>query len=641
MIVAFAAVPAALYLLWSKATGTVADQSKNQSGSVFAIVGRGALEPHLFDCTLETTQGIFSMASIQGIYVALFGRPADPAGLAFFNTATKNGADLTAIGDLSSTAEYKARFKDQNNVQIVTSIYQSLFNRDPEAAGLEFFVAKLNADASAINTIAIDILNGAGGDDKKVVDNKVASADAFTKALDTAVEIASYSGENAITNAQNFLKAVTTTAASSTAVANAVKGLADSNTVGNTLTIAANGLDNIVVGSNTNTNTSDKNDTINAGAADNANNVSADDSWVFAADKVDGGFGKDTFNVAVDASVAVADDGLKSIEVVNVTSKADAAAINVAKAKELTEINNKASSHNLSVTNIKLGTTVGVTGDIGNGKSTTFAFAEATGSSDSAKLAVAGATATGDVVIDGIETVEVNNTGTSSLENLKLGDAKTVNITGDGTLNVISKGGKAETIDASKFEGDLTANVTAENALKTFTGSAKSDKVTVDTVGASNDLTVDGGAGADVLTVAAGAADKALTLTGGAGADKFAFGDIGNIKSAAKADFEKSLVTISDFNKAEDVIDVKALDARTTLDNNQKGQIAGAADLHKAVSLAASFATGGKSAVFTYKGDTYIFGDTSSSGDFNAGDTLIKVTGVSNIADLKDGNFLI
>ncbi|MCV6575849.1 MAG: hypothetical protein OIF58_08955, partial [Cohaesibacter sp.] len=111
--------------------------------------------------------------------------------------------------------------------------------------------------------------------------------------------------------------------------------------------------------------------------------------------------------------------------------------------------------------------------------------------------------------------------------------------------------------------------------------------------------------------------------------------------SAAKADFEKSLVTISDFNKAEDVIDVKALDARTTLDNNQKGQIAGAADLHAAVSLAATFAGQDKSAVFTYKGDTYIFGDTNSSGDFSAGDTLIKVTGVSNIADLKDGNFLI
>lgn len=81
------------------------------------------------------------MANIQGIYIALFGRPADPIGLAFFNEATNNGADLTAIGDLAGTAEYQSRFEGMNNTQIVTTIYQSLFGRDPESAGLLFFVA--------------------------------------------------------------------------------------------------------------------------------------------------------------------------------------------------------------------------------------------------------------------------------------------------------------------------------------------------------------------------------------------------------------------------------------------------------------------------------------------------------------------
>ena len=51
------------------------------------------------------------MASIQGVYVALFGRPADPTGLNYFNSVTNNGADLTAIGDLASTAEYQAAFR--------------------------------------------------------------------------------------------------------------------------------------------------------------------------------------------------------------------------------------------------------------------------------------------------------------------------------------------------------------------------------------------------------------------------------------------------------------------------------------------------------------------------------------------------
>ena len=38
--------------------------------------------------------------NIQGVYSALFGRSADALGLAFFNSATADGTDLSAIGDL-------------------------------------------------------------------------------------------------------------------------------------------------------------------------------------------------------------------------------------------------------------------------------------------------------------------------------------------------------------------------------------------------------------------------------------------------------------------------------------------------------------------------------------------------------------
>jgi hypothetical protein len=76
-----------------------------------------------------TTPAETNMTSIQGIYVALFGRPADPAGLNFFNTATGSGADLTQIGDLASTAEYQARFNNKPNSEVITTIYQSLFDR--------------------------------------------------------------------------------------------------------------------------------------------------------------------------------------------------------------------------------------------------------------------------------------------------------------------------------------------------------------------------------------------------------------------------------------------------------------------------------------------------------------------------------
>ena len=119
------------------------------------------------------------MATIQGVYVALFGRPADPAGLAFFNNATGNGANLSAIGDLAATKEYTDRFAGLSSNAIVNSIYQSLFNRDAEPGGLAFFVDALTRGTLTINNIAIAILDGALGNDKTIVDAKIASANAL------------------------------------------------------------------------------------------------------------------------------------------------------------------------------------------------------------------------------------------------------------------------------------------------------------------------------------------------------------------------------------------------------------------------------------------------------------------------------
>lgn len=149
------------------------------------------------------------MATIQGIYVALFGRPADPAGLAFFNEATNNGADLTAIGDLASTSEYLSRFTGMTNEQIINSIYQSLFERDGEAAGIDFFVGELEAGRLNINNIAIAILDGAQGDDLLTINAKIAAANIFTSHLDLEIESEAYRGTAAAQIGREFLDTVT------------------------------------------------------------------------------------------------------------------------------------------------------------------------------------------------------------------------------------------------------------------------------------------------------------------------------------------------------------------------------------------------------------------------------------------------
>jgi Ca2+-binding RTX toxin-like protein len=150
------------------------------------------------------------MATIQGIYVAVFGRPADPAGLAFWTEATNGGQDLSIMLDaVASSEEYQARFAGQSETEIVTSIYRGLFNRDPDPEGLAFFVDALASGSQTLATIAVSVLDGAQQSDLTTVTNKVAAAEVFTASLDTPEKIAAYVGPSAAETARQLLVTVT------------------------------------------------------------------------------------------------------------------------------------------------------------------------------------------------------------------------------------------------------------------------------------------------------------------------------------------------------------------------------------------------------------------------------------------------
>lgn len=151
------------------------------------------------------------MATIQGIYLALFGRPADPAGLAFFNGVTNNGANLAGIGNLAGEKEYLDRFTGMSGTQIINTIYQSLFGRDGEPAGLTFWAEKLATGALSINNIAIAILDGAQNSDKATIEAKIAAANLFTAHLDLPAEQGAYAGASNIALAKDFIAAINTT----------------------------------------------------------------------------------------------------------------------------------------------------------------------------------------------------------------------------------------------------------------------------------------------------------------------------------------------------------------------------------------------------------------------------------------------
>ncbi|MBF0680375.1 MAG: DUF4214 domain-containing protein [Devosia sp.] len=573
------------------------------------------------------------MATIQGVYVALFGRPADPAGLAYFNGVTNNGADLAAIANLAGQAEYTTRFENMNNAQIVNSIYRSLFNRDAEAAGLNFFVEALNNGTLSINNIAIAILDGAQGDDKAIVENKLKAADAFTKAIDTPVEIASYSGAAAVTAGQDILAGVTKDAATIPSAADinaAIEKLVTDSDKGNEIVLATGASvvsNDATTLANADKVTTDKNDTITAAAGD----------WT-AADKIDGGYGTDTLEATVAADVTVAEDFVKSIEKFNITATG-VAVVNLKEAVGVTHVTNAGSSADLTLEGLALSTVTTVKG--GTAGVATFGFEGVDGTADAKTIFADAATATG-LNVAGIEALTISSTGGSTLGALTAADATSITLTGSDALSLTVVAAKATSV-TNTSTGKVTIDLDAAAKLTSYTGSAAVDVVSVDTNGLTANVAINTGAGNDTINADLATAHSAfsLTLTGGEGSDLFNIGVLKNVNSAATAaDFEKSLVTIADFNAAQDVIDATLTGDKTVLNNVQLTNLAEAETLLAAVTVVeAAGVAAADHAIFVWKGDTYLFQNDGTAG-VGAADGLVKITGLSNVDLLTAANFI-
>jgi hypothetical protein len=164
------------------------------------------------------------VAAVQELYVAYFGRPADPAGLDYWtNVVEAQGGSTAAVSaSFATQPEYIIQYFGKTNAQIVDAIYANMFGRAASTTdGRSYWVDLLNKGTVGISTIVAEVANGAQLADAEAVENKVAAATAFTNALDTAAEQAGYAGTSALALAKAFITGVTTDATLTTAIATA------------------------------------------------------------------------------------------------------------------------------------------------------------------------------------------------------------------------------------------------------------------------------------------------------------------------------------------------------------------------------------------------------------------------------------
>jgi S-layer protein len=176
--------------------------------------------------------------TVQRLYVAYFNRPADPGGLAYWEgllpSTTATQAQLAAIANgFSGSAEYAMLYGSLPNTVMVNSLYLNLFGRAAEAAGLSYWAGRLQAGSETFASLALQLTYSAQGTDATAIANKVSAANAFTAEIDTPGEILGYSGMTAAFYARSWLATVTDPAASLTAAISATalaKAVSDATT---------------------------------------------------------------------------------------------------------------------------------------------------------------------------------------------------------------------------------------------------------------------------------------------------------------------------------------------------------------------------------------------------------------------------
>ncbi len=153
-------------------------------------------------------------SDIQKLYVAYFNRPADTAGLNYWDkiVSASNGDTTAVAAAFATSAEYVARFAGMNAHAIVDQVYQNLFGRSAELSGLNYWAGMLDDGLLTIDRIVKNIADGAQGSDLTSFANKAKVALDFTAALDTVSDIAGYSGADVLRAANAFLNTITSDA---------------------------------------------------------------------------------------------------------------------------------------------------------------------------------------------------------------------------------------------------------------------------------------------------------------------------------------------------------------------------------------------------------------------------------------------
>ena len=120
---------------------------------------------------------------LQELYVAYFGRPADPTGLDYWTQEGVSQGYFASI--MHAQPEFQNAYGSSSTENQVNQIYNHLFNREADAAGLTYWSNQINTDVLQLAEIATHLIwaaqnNPGSGSDRKCLENRTDAATGYT-----------------------------------------------------------------------------------------------------------------------------------------------------------------------------------------------------------------------------------------------------------------------------------------------------------------------------------------------------------------------------------------------------------------------------------------------------------------------------
>lgn len=125
---------------------------------------------------------------IQKAYVTLFGRPADPAGLAYWEAASATFTEAEIYAQLIASPEFARTVPTREPADVLARVYVNAFGRAPDTEGLLFWLRGIDAAGDTPQALAdavATIVRGPiiGSPDEAVLSSKLKAADGLTTAM--------------------------------------------------------------------------------------------------------------------------------------------------------------------------------------------------------------------------------------------------------------------------------------------------------------------------------------------------------------------------------------------------------------------------------------------------------------------------